>query len=322
MMTLQEFANKVKDAIKDYLPPEYQDVEVEVTTVPKNNGVEYTGLMLIEAESGFGPTLYLEDYYKEFESGTDLEDIMGNFADNYVECRETNTKEAVMNGLDMRYFESVKDKIGYQLINRKANEQMLENVPHREVEDLAAVYRIVIATEEAGASTVLVTNNIQEVWGVSADDLQKAADKNMMQLQTPTFTSMQNIMLELVGIGYESNNLLEQGGIHKGEQMYVLTNKDRMYGASAMLDPSVMEQVREILDSDYYILPSSIHEAIIVSKEENVPPETLGRMVREINRDHVDLEEILSNNVYEFNKGEKSFKQAAPTQPNREGHER
>ena len=80
--------------------------------------------------------------------------------------------------------------------------------------------------------------------------------------------------------------------------MYVLTNTEKSFGASAVLFPAVLKAVREHLQSDYYVLPSSIHECIIIPADENLNPAALHEMVKEINEEHVAPEELLGDSVY------------------------
>ena len=80
--------------------------------------------------------------------------------------------------------------------------------------------------------------------------------------------------------------------------MWVLTNKERVFGASALLYDNQLEKVAEKIKEDFYILPSSIHEVIIVPKKYGAPKDYMVKMVREINGENLDMEERLADNVY------------------------
>ena len=100
-------------------------------------------------------------------------------------------------------------------------------------------------------------------------------------------------------------NLLESPEIfteYKDEVLFVLTNESRHHGTAALVCPEVMNKVHELMPEGFYILPSSIHETIIVSKDCEISPKHLGQMVREINHEMVDREDVLSDRVYEYDK--------------------
>lgn len=84
--------------------------------------------------------------------------------------------------------------------------------------------------------------------------------------------------------------------------MYVITNKQNLYGAVCILYPDVLKDVAQKLDSDFYVLPSSVHETIAVPAE-NLDinhASSLKAMVREVNQSELTPEEVLSDNVYYY----------------------
>ena len=82
--------------------------------------------------------------------------------------------------------------------------------------------------------------------------------------------------------------------------LYVLTNRDSFFGASCILYPGLMKKIGKMLGGDYYILPSSVHETILLKTGGEADPEYLRCLVREVNRLYVTSDEFLSDEVYMY----------------------
>ena len=89
--------------------------------------------------------------------------------------------------------------------------------------------------------------------------------------------------------------------------LYVLSNVKRCFGAAWMADEEVLRSIAGILQKDYYILPSSVHECLILPAQADTDRESLRDMVREINQSEVEPEEVLSDNVYYYSMKEGSL---------------
>ncbi|MBR3736039.1 MAG: hypothetical protein IKN07_09160, partial [Lachnospiraceae bacterium] len=68
-MNFEEFTQYVKDNIKDFLPEKYADAEVDLQEIMKNNDEKLTGLVIRTEDSNITPTIYLNQYFKEYENG-------------------------------------------------------------------------------------------------------------------------------------------------------------------------------------------------------------------------------------------------------------
>ena len=159
--------------------------------------------------------------------------------------------------------------------------------------------------EGKGTGSVKVTNDLMEYWGVDEEQLFNTTLKNMEKNASPMLMDIENVMEEILSGTSENHNLLASPGeINRSpfETMYVLSNASRINGAAMLLSPDVMKRIGEIFPEGVYILPSSIHEVLIVPKNGKAEPAELGKMVREVNRAEVAKEEVLSDRIYEYDK--------------------
>lgn len=303
MVAVKMFAEGVTKQIKDYLPPEYQDIECTVTEQQKNNGTWLTGICFHIPGENISPLVYMEPFYDEIRQGKPINEVMEKIAEQAVNSRGIQNEMAEIH---MDDYASVKDHLNMILVNTKANRRVLSRMPHREMEDLSAIVRVEIPMPEGkGTGSVRVTNDLMEYWGVDEEQLFNTALKNMEKNASPMLMDIENVMEEILSGTSENPNLLASPGeINRSpfETMYVLSNASRINGAAMLLSPDVMKRIGEIFPEGVYILPSSIHEVLIVPKNGKAEPAELGKMVREVNRAEVAKEEVLSDRIYEYDK--------------------
>ena len=324
-MNFEEFTQYVKDNIKDFLPEKYADAEVDLQEVMKNNDEKLTGLVIRTEDSNITPTIYLNQYFKEYENGEALDDLMKGVADMQV---SHDGKEFDVSRITD--FESVEDNIRLKLVSADMNKEYLEGKPHKLIEDLAVVYYVDLGdNDQFGKASVPITDNLLKVYGITAEELHDITTKNMEASVTPQFQDMESMLREtmLQGLPPEmpqdmKDQIVE--GVMAGQgapSMYVLTNEDKLNGAAMILNPEAMEMVREAVGDDFFILPSSIHECLIVPKTDDVSLEALENMVKEVNANEVAPGERLSDHVYEYDAEERSIVRADKVEERRQEKE-
>lgn len=288
LMKFENFTKEVVDKVKEFLPEAYADADVSLQLVNKNNGLKLTGLTIRSVDSNISPTIYLEKYYEDYVSGEDISEILSKIAkirvENEVTCFET---DLVAN------FETARERIVPRLINAEMNKDILAIKPHKIIADLAVIYTIQIDSDFEGSASVTITKDILKLWGISVDELHEVAISNLKKELPTTFKGMSEVMSEMMGMS------LEDMGMPEEEQMYVLTNEKKMYGAAALLDVDMMSHIVEQV-SDFFILPSSTHEVLIVPAKPGMDVKELEKMVKEVNETQVAIEDRLSDSVYTY----------------------
>lgn len=139
MMNYEEFKDEVKESIKGFLPPEYENADVRISQVIKNNGMELDALQIRKEGETITPSIYLNDIYKNYEKSWDFDSVMQQIA----EIRVSADRETLPVSLDdITSFDKIKDRIDCRLLNMEKNEEYLKDRPFTQVEDLAVVYSI------------------------------------------------------------------------------------------------------------------------------------------------------------------------------------
>ena len=304
-MTYEEFKQDVTDRIRDFLPEKYADAEIGIHPVVKNNDLKLDGLTIQLADSNIAPNIYLNQYFAEHEEGRPVNDILSEIA-------EIRMKHEAVHDFDVQKltdYESVKDKITCRLINAENNGEYLKDKPHTMVQDLSVTYHISIGTSENGFMSAPITNSLMERYGISTEQLHQTAIENMDTLAPASFKSMADTMADLMlpdmmgsGMSAEDARKAIKSMIppEQDEIMFVLSNKDKHHGASAVLNPKVMDEIAEKVGKDFFILPSSVHEVLIVTGTGQNDLKALESMVQDVNATQVSPAERLSDHVYAY----------------------
>ena len=303
-MSFEEFKETIAEEIKAFLPEKYEDADIKIHTVQKNNE-ELTGITITAGDSNISPNIYLDSYYESYLDGESMEDIMQNIADVRVE-HEIEKPFAVDVITD---YDKAKDKIMPKIVGMDGNEKYLEDKPFTRMEDLAVVYYVDMGKLGGGVMSAPVTENLMETWGMSAEELHQTALSNMEAQNISSFKSMQEVMMEMM-----MPDMAEQFGGDKDAAceamsdvlppddgtMFVLTNQEKLNGATALLDAKIMGEISERFGENFFILPSSLHEVLIVPEKEGMELSVLENMVQEVNATQVSPQDRLSDHVYKY----------------------
>lgn len=299
-MSFEEFTENVVKAIRVKMGDAFQIGKREVT---KNNNVKLTGIAVIKEGADIGPYIYLDEFYREYESG-------GMKSDEIVDevCRLILKHWEDVPDVDISGFcdwETVHDDIYPKLVNAEQNKGLLEKIPHRGFLDLAVVYYAIARDhmkEESG--TILIHNGHMEIWGQEEEDLYQTALMNMRADGEADLITIERIVEHMLGI-----TLPEQdGNASKDKDMYILTNHRRRFGAAEILDKKTLRMIADKVGDGFIVLPSSIHETIILPPKDAKTYDGLAKMVREVNDTQVDREERLSYHVYVYSRDEETLR--------------
>ncbi len=281
--------------------------KVRLDDVRKNNGVVLRGLTVTQDDSNISPTIYLNSYYEEYIKGrATLVNVVNDVMDTY-------RRNKVNQSVDMRYFlnyESVKERVIYKLVNTEKNKELLEDVPHIEFLDLSIIFQCLVAQEDLGRASILIHNVHLKLWEVSVDTLYQAAKENTQRLQEYEIKGITEVLRDIM-CAEEVENIADEDCISAfsgSVPMYVLSNKNRVEGAACMLYPNLIRDFAEAIQSSFYIIPSSIHELLLLPTEHLEESQEIKHMIREINDTQVSVEEVLSYSLYLYDKEEQRIR--------------
>lgn len=304
-MNYKEFKTAVHDKIRSQLP---EDMSVQLQTVYKNNGLKLDGLTISSSHSNVSPTIFLNYYYENQDCFSDFDAICRDILLAY----EHNKSPENINVDFFTNYEQVKHRLAYRLVSWQKNKELLQTVPHIRYLDLAIVFYCLLKISEKGNATILIHHGHLKTWHITAAQLHSQASRNMPKLLPYDFSSMSAVLSELADAGRNAKSNKTKMKIRHPKSpsfcpMYVLTNTEKLYGASCMLYPGLLDEISQKLHSDLMILPSSIHEVILLPAIARSQSSELAGLVMDINQTELQADEILSDHVYYYSKAEQAL---------------
>ena len=290
-LSFMEFVDVVKESIKDYLPEKFQDAEVRVESSQKLN-TAYLGLQVRREDQTVVPNINLNTMFGEYQRGGRS---MGTMLTAIAEQVQLAPEMQV--GW-LKDYDQVKEHLFIRVSDAKENEAFLTMSPHKEVDGLAVSYHIALEGRQGLEASTPVTYQMMEMYGVTAEQLHADAIESGQKLYPVKFASMAEVMQQMMGI--EPDMAADMMPPMEGPQLMVLTNMQGMHGAGAMFYPDQLETIAQQMGTDFFVLPSSVHEILILPDDGSQDLDSLQFMVREINRSEVAPEDRLSDYVYHY----------------------
>lgn len=287
-MNYKEYKDFLKDEIKN------RGKKVSSTKIDKINGVE-KDVLIIRTDKNAEPIIYLDDMYASYKRGVNIEEQI----DNIFKIVNQDSEEIQLMGLTLlnKSWEEIKEKVGVQVINYEWNKKKLKGVPFKQVLNLAIVFRVIFDEH----SSSLITNRFLKKWGVTKEELIQVA-----------FTNLENSKYTIKGISHLFGGCLDEELLSNGEDLlYVMTNESKVYGASAIARIDLLKGFAEKMEQDLYIIPSSIHEILLIPATDDVDVNYWKLRVKEVNRTEVKKEEWLSEDIYFFGRERNALMMAA-----------
>lgn len=290
-MEYQNFLETIRDSVQKKAGG---CCNVRLASVLKNNRNCVDTITILNGNSNVAPAICLDPYYRQYQRGFSIDEL----AEQIVEFHRRHAKDERYDLSFYTDFEQVRKRVVCRLVNYAKNRELLGQVPHRKFLDLAVVYYYKMDDDTFGDAGILVKNDHMEMWDADFEELNDAAMSNTARLMPYACIYIADVLRDMMGIQIEESCTDQI-------PMYVLTNAEKSFGAAVILYPTVLEAVAERLKSDFFILPSSVHECMIVPVMEDFKPKELRKIVCEINEECVAEEEILGDSVYRYFREEK-----------------
>ena len=323
-MNVKEFSQKMKDALQNY----YGDkVTVVLNEVTKNNGLVLQGISVMEKDKNISPTIYMNSIFEAYEEG----DTFAACVKKVIDVYENSKTETNINMDFFTDYEKVKGKLVFKLINFEKNKELLKEIPYIPYLDLAIVFYCLVSNELIGNATVLIHHKHCKIWDITVEELYQKAMENTPRLLPCEIQNMEDVMRSILINNLrreyaasqweeqDSEEIMDQEpteewlehvvdqmiGETTGEEkvaMYVLSNQTRILGAACILYKNIMKKFAEEIQKDFYVLPSSVHELILVPAMKSEKNLNLNNMVEEVNQTQLDEEEVLADHAYYYSR--------------------
>ena len=286
MLSYEEFELELMEELAKHYP----DAKIVKESRYKFNRVKKG--IVIEGPGNIHPTIYPEEFYEAYQRLEDMELVIGSI-DLAIEYEKVEGFKEIV-----KDWNQAKECIYPYIVNLDKNKSCMDCNEYVYKEKLDFSYGLYLELQDekdGGLACVNVTKELLKLWNVSEDEVFEIAEKNAKYYVRP----MKQVIAELMDLDCSEIDVSEDNA------MYVLTNGTRNRGAAGMFDLELLSKTAEELQSNFFILPSSIHEIILLLEESAPTEQMLKEMVEEINQTQVRVEEFLSDNIYYYSRATK-----------------
>ena len=302
----QEFKDSFKDLVeKTFEDKGIHDVEVENRLVDKVNET-YDAFTIKHTGSDVGVNISVTEAYSAYaKDEADIKTIANAMVNRTVEA--LLNAPVISDGInDIQNYDVMKNKLVMEVVSAETNAELLETVPHKDIEDMAVIYRFDVKDIVGEGATVIVTNKMLDNYGITPDQLHEDAVKNAPEIRPIVIQGMAEVLAKQMGV--EDMEMLGLNIPPEQEQIFVASVPDNVHGAGILAYEDFMDKASErVGNQSFFILPSSIHELLIVPDNGMMDLHSLEQMVREVNATTVDPSEKLTDNVYHYDAQDKVF---------------
>lgn len=294
-MQFDEFKKYVAENIKTYLPQEYENASVSVRQAAKNNNISLSALCIV-GEHKTAPNIYLEQFYVHYLFGMPMEAVMECIADVYLNSLRPDINITAENFT----YEKLKDSIGVSVCNAAKNQKMLQDVPYEIKGDFALTYHVKVSLGEDGEGVIQIHNSHLEMWGIDENTLRETAWHNMEH----HFPYQLSDVHDMVEAEFDVSKL---PWYRRNTTMYLLSNPDRFHGTAYMFSDRAMREVAEKFGTDMLVTPLSVHECVLLRRDEIQDMDELKEMVEYFYKRRINPEYALTSDIYLFDYQEQTL---------------
>ena len=268
-MNYQEFLHDIKGQLCALLDP---GASVELRTITKNNGVDKDAFIISSPGTNLCPTIYLLPYYHRYLDGVSTEDIVEDIFTTY---------SSALPSYD----------IILRLVSYERNKELLASVPHKRFLDFAILFYCLLQADDSNQASILIYDDHLRFWNIDEEELYEIALSNTPKLLTHRLDNLHSILTEVIS---DSSEFADQEVF----PIYVLSNQYRTYGASVLLYPNLIASLADRFEKDLVILPSSVHELLLLPTGGTPDMDYYADMVQQVNATQLADDEILSDHAY------------------------
>ncbi len=304
MKNFEDFKEDFVADVREQLAEQgHDDLSFQFGEIRKMNS-EYEALTIMKEDSNIGMNFNISKAFAAYEDGADYGELVNQASDAIT---KGIAEMPVVDVNQLMNYEVMKEKLSIEVVSAETNADLLKNVPHENIEDMAAVYRFVLSSDSDGRSSILVTNEMLDKMGVTREQLKADALANAPEIRPVVIQGMNEVMMEMMGPdAFEAMGMPEL----PEEAMYVASVPDKTSGAGVLAYQDFMDQAADRIGGDFFVLPSSIHEILLVPDDGLKTADELRAMVQEVNATQVSPEDKLTDSVYHYDSKDHVFELA------------
>lgn len=296
-LSVQSFRGKLLLALRNEAG---SDAKIILERIPVNNGILREAFAVKMPALRITPLLYIDESYEKFRQGRSIDSLAAEFIHSVFGicgCAQT---------IDCSSYQSVRSGLALRVINSRRNADKLKDMPHRDIEDLSIVCFYAPKEKESPyeGHLLAIDSQLLDLWGITEETLFRDAMEGAVRDFPPKLTRLEDELGEI----WEKEKTEEAVS---ETDVFVLTNTRMVFGAACMFYPGLLSSFAQKTGCNLIILPSSIHEVLLIPEVSGRNYKGLGEVVRSVNSDVVEEKDILSDYVYYYDRNEDRVRRMA-----------
>ena len=294
-MNYQDYKQILMDELWEQKPQEIS--EYQIKTIIKQNEKISDCVTPVYADGGnLAPILYLEQFYDPDYDTEKIKTLASQLTNHFLEAHR------VQSHFDISQINphTAQTHLTLRLYNRALNPEIEQTCAHIDCLDLMAVPRWTVGNTQEISSSFLVNRDIQRtLLHMTDDELLQIARQNALNQHFSVIGMNQLLRRMLKEVPEE---VVSEMMPTDGEVMFVMSNEEKQFGATALLFPELLKKASSIVgESNFYVIPSSVHELVVIPCSRVDDPADLVFMMKSINAEQVAVQDRLGDgNVYRF----------------------
>ncbi|MCF0151038.1 MAG: hypothetical protein HUJ80_06495 [Firmicutes bacterium] len=283
-LTYPQFRDRLIEDLKSGFP----QADISSIYLSKTRGRSYDGISVCFKDKNAGPVINAEAIYSDYRLTGDFRssaDRACQFVSDSME-RMPSLPFAQLNDYDR-----MRETLVLQLIPIEGNEELLEDVPFRTVHDMALLCRFVMEPSAGQTPSLLVRKDLLDSFGITEDELFDDALEFAPRNRPATLQPLEEVIARMLGEDVPQADSLPA---------YVASVQGAFMGAAAVLYPGFLQDAAALLGGSFYMIPSSVHEMLLIPCSEEADPKLLHSMLCNVNKYEVEEEDLLSNTLYRY----------------------
>ncbi len=284
---------------------ETTDIPLENIKFVKKDGGDLLNIIFAEHDDAYEVcSVHVEELYVAYQNGIRLNTIVDYICSDVLHAKSIYVYDKTKELMD---YDTAKSRLFVRLINYDRNADILRDVVHKTLGDIVFTVYAIVDENEFGIVSTKVLKSMVKKWDKNEDDIFNEAIKNTYYLTPPRIYKWEGVLCDESYAGESFMNDEDICDLDKSFSGNILSTTRKTNGAVAVFLPGVAERIAELLDSDFYMVFTSIHEVMIHSTGSGVDPKDLKLVLQDTLRKVTPSSDYLTEKIYKYNRRTHKF---------------
>lgn len=283
---------------------ETTDIPLENIKFVKKDGGDLLNIIFAEHDDAYEVcSVHVEELYVAYQNGIRLNTIVDYICSDVLHAKSIYVYDKTKELMD---YDTAKSRLFVRLINYDRNADVLKNVVHKTLGDIALTVCAIVDDNREDLISTKILKFMVKKWGKTETDIFNEALENTYRATPPRIYKLEEMIFNREYTGDSFMESCDEDVISKDGMGNCLSTTIKTNGAVAVFLPGVAEHLAELLNSDFYMAFTSIHE-VMIHNAKKVDPEDLKSVLTDTIRETVPEEDYLTSRIYKYNRRTHKF---------------